>query len=370
MLGILDEMTVAAAGLDWTRPAGLEDARARKFARDACPAEENDESPNECMLTDGERAQKRGKVIDDLTKLARGFFDACRQKAAELQKDLDADQRLAELVAGFAADLIIGVITGGAGGVAAAVVTKSALPASVTAFGRELGKSALKAAITKAPRSLGAGDSPRDERRDTIGALDALAAEFQAAIDASVAHLEALDDGALMLLEATLEQYDRSQLEAHVRAFAKAYREQVAPIGMERPDSPHLDEHPDLLRAGRKATVRAARIALPGGRTRLALVEHITDGATAGALRQAGRTALVGLDRAVGDHDDAMFSGPAYRDRQDAWVAARSAEVHFVRWIDDPRMQMLAATAAIDVAADDVADLPLDALVPQPAAAR
>lgn len=375
MLQVLDGVTRAAAPLDWAPPADLSTARDRKLARVACPAGENDESPQHCTLTDGERADRRATVIRTLTTITATIFKQCKSKAADLQAELDADEKFGELVATFVVDTLITAVIGAAGvpGAKAAKAAKDAGIADDTSEARkafdkfvvDLRNSAVRTTVTRVPKARGAGTAPDAPERRTIGALDALAEQMKSGIAASIESLEALDDRALFELEGRLTQYQTSQIADQVRTFAEAYRTQVAPIGIERPDSGHLFEGGGY-RADMRATGRAVRIAMPMGEPRLALVDELTENHP--TLAKAARTVAVAGDRVLGDGDDTLIAGSARRVAQDAWIDQPGTELHFIRWIDDPRMQRFAGDDAPTVPAARVVHLPLRALAGVPAA--
>ncbi|HVV88823.1 MAG TPA: hypothetical protein VHE35_37530, partial [Kofleriaceae bacterium] len=78
--------------------------------------------------------------------------------------------------------------------------------------------------------------------------------------------------------------------------------------------------------------------------------------------RRAERRALVTADRLVDDQADTLIAGSQYRVQQEAWVAEPDVELHFVRWIDDPRMAAMAEPEAATVPAARVSELPLTSL--------
>lgn len=346
-----------SAALGWKRPPDLDDARTRKYDHEPCPF--GDDSPRACDLTDGKRATTIDEVRDVLNTVCTNFFAACQRKADALQRAIDADQKLAEHLTGIVVDVVLVALTGPLATAASdRLMRPSRLSPAFSKFAGDIGKTLLKNS-SKTPAALGARSKLTDGRGRTIEALGALEAQFHADIEDVKSSMRTLDDLELLELRDRIEALKAHGFDAEVERYAAAYRTQIAPIGLEDDGSENLFDG-GWYRADKKATARAARIVMPGGGERMALVEEITDRKP--GVTRAARGALVAAERVLGDADDDPFTGRMTRDRQEAWVDSPSLELHFVRWIDDERMQAMAADGAQPVPASRVLDLPLASL--------
>ena len=399
MAKTLQRVERAGARFGWSIPVTVDGARQRKYAAEACPPGENDISPRACHLAEGQRARYQADLGRALTRLVSTFFETCKNEGAVLQKAIDADQRLAQLVSIFVTELLLAAVTGGVSAIAAPAVADGeklahdaattlplaaqtvSLPATTLADGVKAASAAVptplsagakdllpveefrkiftKTATGRLPKAL-AGGTGEGHQQETIAALDALAADFKHRVEAAEDMMRSLDDEELVGMTQAVQHMSDEDVRAHVHAFAKAYVNEAAPIGKDNP----LSEHVIGRELPMSSTYRAARVAMPGGRTRLALIEVVADVGPGAMLRKSARAGLVGMDRIVGDEADSMSEGLAHRAQQDAWIASDTTELHFVRWINDPRMQALAEADAIDVPATAIRELPLTALMP------
>ncbi|HVV84157.1 MAG TPA: hypothetical protein VHE35_13875, partial [Kofleriaceae bacterium] len=342
----LDALSRSAAPLGWVRPYNLEEAQARRYDLMPCPADDV-ASPRACELSGAERDRRIDVVMQRMNAVVMMFETGCQKQLAAIQQAIDRDEHFAQAMA----ELAIGTLLTGLGGpveeaalgvqrsvTRAATGTAASVNAaarSVTSGGAEtlngfvaeFGKQAKKAVAKELAAALKGSDAP-DPRRRTINALQVLRATLTSQITASKEGLAHLDDQQLLTLDAHLQQYESTDLEAVVATYARNYLEQVAPIGIERPDSEHVvgDDSQVIVR---KAVGRAVKIEMPMGGIRLALVEEVSDRVP--ALRRAERRALVTADRLVDDQADTLIAGSQYRVQQEAWVAEPDVELHFVR---------------------------------------
>jgi hypothetical protein len=347
------------AALGWDPPETLDAARARKYEQEPCPF--GDDSPRACTLTDGKRATTIDDIRDRLNTVAANFFDACKAREQALQAAMDREQKLAEALVGIVVDVMLTAVTGPV----AAGLTKGLRPAAGAAsdlgkFASDVRKTLLRSAVKLPPVVVGGGQHG-DTRARTIDALLALEQQFRQHIDETKASMRTLDDDQLLTLRARAEGLSDHKFGPDVDAYAKAYQQQVAPIGLENDSSANLIDDDGWFRGDKQAIGRAVRVVLPGGGEGLAVGVVVSDRVP--ALRMGARRAAVAADRLLGTADDDLFTGRMVRDRQDAWVDTPDLALHFVRWIDDPRMQAMAAGDARPVPAARVLDLPLAGLV-------
>lgn len=371
---VFEGAAATAVKLGWQRPADVAAARTRKYQHEACPA--GDDSPRACDLEASDRVEHVGQVVKQLDRISADFTAACRKQSATFQRALDRDQRLAEFIAGIAVEVLMMAITGpivapllpaakkasaGAGEAVARATGAAPMAApDLTKFAGDVTRSLVRSA-SRAPAAASASTQLGDARRNTISALDLLEQRMRAQIERAQDSLRPLDDPQLLELEKRLRAFATSIIDQHVARFAQHYLQQVAPIGVDRPDAETLFTDDGWLRADKRAVGAAVRIQLPGG-DRLALVDVLTD-KNPGVTR-AARTAAVAVDRATSAVDDDPITGAGYRTLQDGWARSPSVELHFRRWIDDPRMAAMAGAGADTVAAERVIGLPLSSLAP------
>lgn len=363
----LEGVMVQAAPLGWRRPASSAEASERKYAHEACPP--GDASPRACTLDPVTRLATIGTIVDRLNTINRKFFEACRAEADAFRKAMEADQKLANFVAGLVVDLLVGALTGpvGAGlsnglrsGVAAA-------PASdLSKFATDSGKGLLRAAMTRGPDAFGVSTAVGDARQNTMDALKAMEQAIENQLEQLKDSLDGLDDAQLTALASRLQRPDVAQPDAVVADFAQRYRQQVAPTGLERPDSrrlppPMLGPWQPLAGTGptpMRATAQAVRVRLPDGATRMALVEDLR--ARDPDLAHAVRRGMVGLERAFQSGDDHPLLGASVRAQQDARIERPKIDRYFLRWIDADMEALVGAEVPV-VSADEVEGLPAQA---------
>lgn len=364
----IDALSNFAAPLAWTRPASVEDANTRRFAHEACPDGAMDERPDNCTMTDAERAEKRSEVRLRLAEITAAMVTACANHQAELNAMIEDDRALGQFIGGIAVEVILTAVSGGGGGAAAEVAgaemtseaAKSAVrrAADIQKIAGTFGSYASKVGTQSTPNA-GRRDEPAEQR--TIAALAELQVAFAHALEDVRADLEGVDDLSLRELVLSVNLYDASLAERRVAAFVSSYRSQIEPLGSR--DPLFLQSQPDQRDLPGITTFRAARITpLTGGTPRLAQIRHVTDAlpsirAAGRALRGAATTAI-GAAASLLTEDagppDASTTTPAM---STGGGGAAGEEYYFVCWIDAD-LAASAAPDALDLGAWQVRGVP------------
>lgn len=301
LAGALAHMIAVGHGLQWTLPTTAAEARDRRHAHEACPMGSNVERPDECHLSDGERADRRGEVRTALLHVSREFKKACVPEAEKLNQLL-ADSAAAEE---FLFSTLVSTLTGAA---------KAAVPLDfvTTQF-----LDHLKAA--RGAQLKGQGDA---RLRDSASALAALEEAVDQALDGAGDALLKFDDDQLQTLVLILQQLTAEKFAPSVRNFVERYRAQVAPLGHDDKLESYPTSNPTLGMA------EAVWIKLDATNKRLARVIHV--------------------ERDIGDGFARLQTHHHYR---------------FRTWIDDDLQGAARADAAPTVDATEIEDVPLNQIM-------
>jgi hypothetical protein len=390
----MSRLAATAQRIQWTPPASTSEMKQRQRSETACePGSEDDQSRRPaCMLEDGVRNEMREQARFGLVQAGQIFFDECDHQGSALRAAIARDQALWGSIAGAAANVILAVLGGGVGraasgmapagsavgvgaaagaggfaegravGIAVADAAKASAPVATSELGSalremgnkvagDIGKQLLRNRTRDAARTSQNGRSG-DERQQTIDGLAMLSNAFMTRLTRVAATIGSLTDEQLIELKNALQDTDtlRQNAARFVTKFVADFRSELEPIGTLDVAS-GLGAPPERVLPG-VVHHRAIFIEGIGGKTRLALVRHVTDAFP--AIRRAGRAVVDGMARGA----DALSDGDTYD--QQAWKDYRddpADEFHFERWIRNEDFQKIAGRAAPTIAASRVQGL-------------
>ncbi len=378
----------------WTPPASSSEVSRRQRAETACePGSEDDHTRRPaCTLEKDARGDLREQARIGLLFASEIFFGECNKKAEALTAAISRDQAIWGAIAGAAANTILAVLSGGvalagtgmapagsavgvgaaagaggftegrAVGIAVADAARASVPVASSEFGiairdmgnkvvADIGKEAMRNRTRETARTSPGGRSG-DERQQTIDALGVLSNAFRTRLAHVAATMTSLTDEQLIelknaLLDTTTMQQSSAQF---VASFVADFRSELEPIGT-RDHGSGLGAPPERMLPG-VVHHRAVFVEGVGGKTRLALVRHVTD--TFPAIRQVGRAAADSIARGA----DEVTEGDTYDEQ--AWKNYRDDpgdEFHFERWIKNEHLQVIAGRGAPTIPASRVQGL-------------